>query len=375
MDSRPVAGLTHTFYRYPARFSPTLASVAIAEFSNPGDVVLDPYMGGGTSVLEALVAGRQAVGCDVNSLAVFLAEVKSARLNPDEAKVLTEWANEVVPSLTYSTRLRSKAETICVRRTHNLHLPEARPIKKIIALALESLDDIPTERAQSFARCVLLNVGQWALNGRRARATADDFRERVAKTTHDMIAAASTVVASAGRQHAPVFIQDSAEALPFHSPFKDGTKADLVLTSPPYPGIHILYHRWQVDGRKESAAPYWIAGRQDGRGNAYYNFADRKGEDEAYFERSLATLKAIRQVTKAGAIVIQMLAFSEPRRQLARYLKNMDTAGFRELRHDTDLGRSAHRRIWRNVPRRSWHARLKGDLSSAREVVLVHVAC
>ena len=32
----------------------------------------------------------------------------------------------------------------------------------------------------------------------------------------------------------------------------------LVLTSPPYPGVHVLYHRWQVQGRRETPAPFWI---------------------------------------------------------------------------------------------------------------------
>jgi hypothetical protein len=42
----PVGGLTHGFYRYPARFSPEFAKAAIQLFSKPGQFVLDPYMGG-----------------------------------------------------------------------------------------------------------------------------------------------------------------------------------------------------------------------------------------------------------------------------------------------------------------------------------------
>ena len=41
-----------------------------------------------------------------------------------------------------------------------------------------------------------------------------------------------------------------------------------VLTSPPYPGVHVLYHRWQVDGRKEAPGPFWIAGKLDGAGSS-----------------------------------------------------------------------------------------------------------
>ena len=75
LDQEPISGLTHQFYRYPARFSPRFVRTAIEEFSSPGDTVLDPYMGGGTTIVEAYANGRQAIGNDVNSLAVFVARV------------------------------------------------------------------------------------------------------------------------------------------------------------------------------------------------------------------------------------------------------------------------------------------------------------
>ena len=50
----------------------------------------------------------------------------------------------------------------------------------------------------------------------------------------------------------------------------------LVLTSPPYPGVHVLYHRWQVDGRKEAPLPFMIANKLDGAGSSYYTMGDRK---------------------------------------------------------------------------------------------------
>ena len=68
---KPVKGLTHIFYRYPARFSPHFAGTATELFSKPSDLVYDPYMGGGTTVVEAMVRGRDAVGSDLNSLSVF----------------------------------------------------------------------------------------------------------------------------------------------------------------------------------------------------------------------------------------------------------------------------------------------------------------
>jgi hypothetical protein len=62
---RPVGGLTHNSYRYPARFSPQFARATIEAFSRPGDTILDPFMGGATSLVEGRALGRHSVGSGV----------------------------------------------------------------------------------------------------------------------------------------------------------------------------------------------------------------------------------------------------------------------------------------------------------------------
>jgi hypothetical protein len=326
-------------------------------------------MGGGTSIVEALTRGRQAVGCDLNSLAVFVARAKTALLSKADADALREWADEVIPKLSYWLTPDDLDEFICERRTKNLTLPEARPIKKVLALALRSLSDLPNGSIP-IARCALLNTGQWALNGRSQQPSLKEFRERLRATVHEMIEASTALRSALGENRSkPVLINDSAAALDTYKPFSDGTRARLVVTSPPYPGIHMLYHRWQVDGRRESPAPYWLAQCNDGHGASFYNFAYRSEDaaDKKYFAESLKTLTTIRKVVEKGAVFVQLIAFANPKKHLAKYLSNMEQAGFSEIR-------DGKRRLWRNVPGRKWHATLKGTLPSAREVVLIHEA-
>jgi hypothetical protein len=75
----PVSGLTHNFYKYPARFSPSFVRQVILSFSSPGDLVFDPFMGGGTTLVEARALGRRAAGPDISSLDVFLDWNKNMR--------------------------------------------------------------------------------------------------------------------------------------------------------------------------------------------------------------------------------------------------------------------------------------------------------
>lgn len=373
-----VSGLTHCFYRYPARFSPSFVATAIDAFSEPGDVVLDPYMGGGTTIVEAMVRGRRAIGSDLNSLAVFVARAKTARLTAHEKALVLDWAGDVL-GLSYRLEIGESRTLICASRTRNLNLPRARPTKKFIAMALREVEQMRSDHAKQFARCVLLNVGQWALNNRRVAPTLQQIRERVWSTAVEMLHALDETTArlqDLKHVHEPVLHHGTAADLPGLQPLATGTKASLVVTSPPYPGIHILYHRWQVDGRRETPAPYWIADCLDGAGSAFYNFGDRRQhEDAPYFHESLRTLRAIRSVLKCGGIMVQLISFAKPRTQLPKYLRNMELAGFREIRHAMrNESATPFRRIWRPVPQRAWYATLKGSTSSSRELVLLHRA-
>ena len=64
---------------YRACFKPQLPRFFIERLTQPGDVVYDPFMGRGTTLLEAALLGRKVVGCDVNPLSQILL---GGRLNP-----------------------------------------------------------------------------------------------------------------------------------------------------------------------------------------------------------------------------------------------------------------------------------------------------
>lgn len=370
-DMRHVTGHTHNFYRYPARFSPQFAAASINCFSKPGDVVLDPYMGGGTTVIEAMIAGRRAVGSDINQLAVFIAQTKVSQLSDKEEQLITQWAEHIA----LFSKCNLPIEQIDNASPKNMALPQVRWIRKTIALLLDSIEkELPSAPCRRFARCALLNVGQWALNGRKKIPSVKEFRKRITKTVFEMLSSMSEFqkkisIDKNANFYEPLLQESDAEDIDKNPTIIASAPVDLVVTSPPYPGIHLLYHRWQVDGRKETDAPYWISGCADGAGASFYNFADRRiSAERRYFDKAERSFSAIRRIMREGATLVQIVAFSDPERQLRRYLNMLNNSGFIELR---DHGQ---RRIWRNVPGRQWHAASKGNLPSSREVVLIHEA-
>src|SRR5437667_4842376 len=64
---------------YRACFKPQLPRFFIERLTRPGDLVFDPFMGRGTTLLEAALLGRVPCGCDVNPLSAVLVQ---PRLRP-----------------------------------------------------------------------------------------------------------------------------------------------------------------------------------------------------------------------------------------------------------------------------------------------------
>lgn len=64
---------------YRACFKPQLPRFFIERLTRPGDIVYDPFMGRGTTLVEAALMGRRPYGCDVNPLSAVLCE---PRLRP-----------------------------------------------------------------------------------------------------------------------------------------------------------------------------------------------------------------------------------------------------------------------------------------------------
>jgi DNA modification methylase len=74
---------THYIFRFPAKFHTAAVRCLVDRYSKRGEKVLDPFCGSGTLLLEAQLAGRSAVGVDVDPVAAFISRVKCAKVNPN----------------------------------------------------------------------------------------------------------------------------------------------------------------------------------------------------------------------------------------------------------------------------------------------------
>ncbi len=107
------AHLSHKAHSFPAKFPPQLPRKFILELTNPGDIILDPMMGSGTTLLEAYFNNRRAIGFDIDPLAMLLTQVKTesysaAELGAAGKRILKEARknSHLYPDLLKSEKVR-----------------------------------------------------------------------------------------------------------------------------------------------------------------------------------------------------------------------------------------------------------------------------
>ncbi|RJP53571.1 MAG: hypothetical protein C4557_04520 [Anaerolineaceae bacterium] len=365
-----VDGLTHNFYSYPARFSPELVKEIIKNFSNAGDWIFDPFMGGGTSIVEALAMGRYAIGVDVNSLAWFIAVSKTTPISSDDIAQLREW------SQTLSTIQADDYPSLEIDELKR-HFPK-RFLHSLDKL-LESIDRLKSEKSKRLARLTMLKVYQSSLNSRDGYPSNKELRQKLGVETEKILLGLEKFLnaclesgftkqeISSSRKllnRSSIGIENDKKIREFLR------KPRLVFTSPPYPGVHVLYNKWQIASRKETFLPYYISGMNDSQPEAYYTLGGRsKAGVVKYFDLITQSFLSISKVIHPKAVVAQLVGFSDTTNQLPLYLKAMREAGYKEIFPLSQDGK----RLWRDVPNRKWYTNNRDDWDASKEVLLFHI--
>jgi len=140
----------HSICPYFAMFPESFAEYWIKRLTKPGDLVLDPFSGRGTTALTALLYGRKAISSDVNDVAVCLTKAKTTapslgRLKSRITKLengfrVKEWkivADDAEEFFQYAYAPVTLAQLVYLRET--LDWKNSRVDNMIAALVLGSL--------------------------------------------------------------------------------------------------------------------------------------------------------------------------------------------------------------------------------------------
>jgi len=252
--------LLHNIHPYAAKFIPQIPRRAISRWSESGDLVIDPFCGSGTALLESALAGRNSIGIDNNAVATLVAKAKvSVYKERDLQKLeemvmlLSDYVNKIpkskikqalkrVPDYPYRAKWFEDNAIIELGFIKN-HISELRGSSKLLALAVFSAVVTIVSRQDSETRYAAIEkpfvpgsaIKKWVF---KMEGTIRNARE-----TSKLICSSKNLV----------YTDDSRRMS-----FVKDESVKLLITSPPYLNAYDYhkYHRHRlhwIDGDVEFA--------------------------------------------------------------------------------------------------------------------------
>lgn len=146
--------MTHGFHLYPARMIPQIARRLIEMFiKSREDIILDPFCGSGSVLVESMLKGNNSIGVDINPLAVLIAKVKTT---PISHEVLTKTAQDIF----FKKREQNNTEFNIpnIRNLEYWFKPEVIRDLTILKEHICELEDVNTDIHNFFRVCFSLTV-------------------------------------------------------------------------------------------------------------------------------------------------------------------------------------------------------------------------
>ncbi|MGB9728685.1 MAG: DNA methyltransferase [Thermoprotei archaeon] len=225
--------LTHGFHPYPARMMPLIAKKVIERFTTNDDVILDPFCGSGTVLVEAIVHNRNAIGFDINPLATLIAKVKTTPLEPN---LLEKKIKEVLERISCDKSQYPEPKGI-----QNLHYWFKPKVIEELSKILHHIQDIENEEVRNFF-AVAFSYCVWKVsNIKKGEYKLYRMSEKeLAKWNPDVLLVFSRILydnLESMRKFYGVMQGKNAKANVYLMDVRESTlerEATLILTSPPY---------------------------------------------------------------------------------------------------------------------------------------------
>ena len=144
--------LTHWIYPYKGKFHPQMIRALLNIIGlNEGDTVLDPYIGSGTTAVEAQLLGINCVGIDISPLCTLLSKVKTESIYV--LPQILDWKDEVIKRIKPSL-LNLEDQTI----DETINIISEEKVRNFFEMAkLVSISD-NARRGKDFSNSFLKNI-------------------------------------------------------------------------------------------------------------------------------------------------------------------------------------------------------------------------
>jgi hypothetical protein len=236
----------HRLHPYLGKFIPQLVEAFLRRYFSPGMRVFDPFVGSGTTLVEANAFGAPSVGCDISAFNCLLTRVKVSDYSLGELELVLRGAlelarqsgneravSEAAPWLRRWFSARALGELLAYRDALDRLDPPAAEVGRVILSRAARSARLTTHFDLDFPRAPTTEP-YYCHKHRRICRPVDEAAKFLVRYTVDTVRRIRAFAAI--RTNAPVEV--------IHGDARDvklDASADGVITSPPYPGL-IDYH-------------------------------------------------------------------------------------------------------------------------------------
>ena len=331
----------HSLHPYLGKFIPQLVEVFLHRYFRPGDCVFDPFVGSGTTLVEANAFGGAAVGCDISAFNCLLTRVKTAAYSLGALELALRGALE---------QARLTAEVVTLEDTtdwlRDWYAEQA--LRELLAYQCVS-SELLDEQSWDVARIVLSRAARsarqtthfdldfprrpvtrpyWCHKHKRTCRPVGEALKFLRRYTHDTVRRIREFAVIRSDQPVAVIHGDArAVELPMDP--------SGIITSPPYPGL--------IDYHEQHRYSYELLGLEDRREDEIGPAFRGQGREavRAYVDGMIAVFSRARRQLPAEAPVVVVVNDSK-----ALYPEILRRSG---LRLEERLTRHVNRRTGRRA--------------------------
>lgn len=246
--------LTHNFHTYPAKFIPQIPKSTIKSLTREGDTVLDPFCGCGTTLVEAKLLNRNAIGVDLNPIATLVSKAKTNKIDREQISLISNLLYKIKKDIGYYYANQKIRKSYNIPSFNNIGHWFQTNVLNELGIIKTYLDAIEEENLRGYLytafSSIIVNVSNQESDTRFAAInkqikpfkTFFEFSRKLEHMNNRIIEFSK----KASDSQIKVFTADTQ-----NMDFLEDDSVDHIVTSPPYANTYdyYLYHKFRM---------YWL---------------------------------------------------------------------------------------------------------------------